>query len=218
MGKQQEILPEIIQLVDKRRASIGLILGGSIALGEERPDSDLDLFAIAESPAPPKLTRFKFISEKNGCTLSERKTRTFPIHFACWTDTSLDDLLDTRPYVAYPLLKGRIVLDRDGIARRYRQRIRQTPGLDRSVGTSAPGLPSRQEIRTDGGSEISAVGRLCGVSRRSLPRRNHPCAQQLAEQFTRPTNVIPREQSYTLLKRQLTLRDRNATSNENSAK
>ncbi len=123
MGKQQEILPEIIQLVDKRRASIGLILGGSIALGEERPDSDLDLFAIAESPAPPKLTRFKFISEKNGCTLSERKTRTFPIHFACWTDTSLDDLLDTRPYVAYPLLKGRIVLDRDGIARRYRQRI-----------------------------------------------------------------------------------------------
>lgn len=125
MSKQSEIIPGVIQLIDGCGIHVGLILGGSVGEGRERPDSDVDFFAVVDAEQPPVLTGFAVVSQKNGSTLFERKESDFPVHVACWTTASLDDVLQRKPYMTYPLLRGRIVHDPARLAERYRARIRQ---------------------------------------------------------------------------------------------
>lgn len=125
MSKQQDIVPEVVQLVADCGVSVGLILGGSVGQGQERPDSDLDFFGVAQAPCQPALPGFTVISEKNGSRLFEQKESEFPVHVACWTTASLDEVLRDRAYMLYPLLIGQVVLDPGQIATRYQARIKQ---------------------------------------------------------------------------------------------
>jgi hypothetical protein len=125
MSRQRDIVAEVIQLVAGCGTPVGLILGGSVAQETERPDSDVDFFAIADATGQPALPGFTVISEKNGCKVFERREERFPVHVACWTTASLDQILQDKPYMTYPLLCGRVVFDPAGIAGRYRSRIRQ---------------------------------------------------------------------------------------------
>jgi len=120
MSKQQDIVPEVTQLVAKCGVPVGLILGGSVGEGTERADSDVDFFAIADATCQPRLHGFAVVAEKNGCKVLEREVSAFPVHVACWTTASLEAVLRDRPYMTYPLVCGRVVLDPTGIAERYR--------------------------------------------------------------------------------------------------
>jgi len=125
MSKQRDVVSEVIRLVAECGVDVGLILGGSVSEGLERADSDVDLFAIADADVQPSLAGFSLVSEKNGSRLLERQEGVFPVHVACWTTASLDEVLRCRQYMLYPLLCGRVVLDAAGIAARYRARIRE---------------------------------------------------------------------------------------------
>jgi hypothetical protein len=125
MSKQRDIVPEVIQLVAECGVPVGMVLGGSVGEGAERADSDVDFFAIADASCQPVLHGFAVVAEKNGCKVLERKESAFPVHVACWTTGSLDEVLRNRPYTIYPLLRGRVVLDPGGIVERYRSRIRR---------------------------------------------------------------------------------------------
>ena len=138
MSKQSEVVPEVIRLVAECGVDVGLILGGSVGQGSERAESDVDFFAIADADIPPSLPGFSLVSEKNGCKVLERQQSGFPVHVACWTTASLDEVLRRRPYMTYPLLCGGVVFDAIGIAAQYRTRIREYfgahPAIERAWG------------------------------------------------------------------------------------
>lgn len=113
----------MIQRVADCGVDTGLILAGSVRHRYERTDSDLDLFAIAERRLDGALHGFTFVSEKNGCRVLESPQDGFRAHVACWTAESLDRLLDTLPYMTYPLLDGEVVYDPALLAQGYRDRI-----------------------------------------------------------------------------------------------
>ena len=110
MSRQADLVPEIIRVVASCAAPIGMVLGGSVAEGCERTDSDLDLFAVVDSESQPDIPGFTVFSVKNGCKVFERKDGPFPVHVACWTTMSMDEILQARPYMMYPFAIGRIVL------------------------------------------------------------------------------------------------------------
>jgi len=114
----------------------GLILGGSVRRGCERPDSDLDFFAVGEPGLDEALPGFAVVSEKNGCRVLESREADFTVHIAYWTTDSLERVLHTVPYMLYPLLDGEVVHDPGGLAARYRYQIRRyfdaRPGLKRA--------------------------------------------------------------------------------------
>ena len=125
MSTQAAIVPAIVQIVAECGVPAGLVLGGSVAEGRERDDSDVDFFAIVDAPRQPELPGFSVISEKNGSKVLEREGSGFPVHVACWTTSSMEEVLRARPYMMYPLLQGRILHGPDGIAQRYRSRMEQ---------------------------------------------------------------------------------------------
>ena len=120
MSKQQESIPRIIQRVAACGIDAGLILGGSVRYGYERSDSDLDFFAIAELGLDRALHEFSLVSVKNGCKLLELQADAFPVHVAYWSTQSFEWVLNTIPYMTYPIFDGQIVYDPVGLAERYR--------------------------------------------------------------------------------------------------
>jgi len=124
MSTQREAIPTVIAQAAGTGVDTGLILGGSVRHGYERPDSDLDFFAVAAAGFEQALRGFSLLSEKNGCRLLETRQYDFPVHIACWSVESLNGVLHTIPYMTYPLLDGEPVYDPVGLASRYLDRIR----------------------------------------------------------------------------------------------
>ena len=125
MSKQRDAIPAVITRVANCGVPAGLILGGSVRHGYERPDSDLDFFAIAHAGLEQSLGEFSLVSEKNQCKLLETRQHPFAVHIAYWSTESLDSVLRTTPHMTYPLLDGELVYDPNGIAGRYRDLIRE---------------------------------------------------------------------------------------------
>ena len=125
MSRQAETVQEIIQIVADCGVPVGMVLGGSVAQGCERDDSDLDFLAVADASRQPDLPGFSVLSEKNGCKVLERDDGRFPIHVACWTAPSMEEILRAKPYMMYPFIQGRIVHDPTGIAWHYQARIQE---------------------------------------------------------------------------------------------
>ena len=125
MSEQRQAMPRIVQRVADCGLKTGLILGGSVRHGYERTDSDLDFFAIAERGLDQALQEFALVSEKNGCQVLQSQQDGFVVHIAYWTTESFNDLLNTIPYMTYPLLDGEIVHDPACLAERCRDRINQ---------------------------------------------------------------------------------------------
>lgn len=119
MSAQFEASAQIVEDVAGCGVPVGLFLGGSVALGCERLDSDLDFFAIGEAGLDLALEGFVLFNEKNGSKLLDRSCGDFPVHIAYWTKASFEQVLATKPYMTYPLLQSRIVHDPAGIAIHY---------------------------------------------------------------------------------------------------
>jgi hypothetical protein len=124
MGIQRETIPAIARRIAGSGIATGLILGGSVRYGYERPDSDLDLFAIGEEGLAEALVEFQVVSEKNGCKVLELRRHPFPVHVAYWSIHAFDWVLETLPHMTYPLLDGEIIYDPARLAERCQTRVR----------------------------------------------------------------------------------------------
>lgn len=125
MSQQRQAIPRVIQRVANCGVEAGLILGGSVHYGYERPESDLDFFAIGEQGLDEALREYSLMAEKNGCKVLETRKGPFPIRVAYWSTESLNTVLETIPYMMYPVLDGEIVYDPVNLAEQYHQEMRR---------------------------------------------------------------------------------------------
>lgn len=123
MSRQREVIPGIIRQVSRCKDAVGLVVGGSVRYGYERPDSDLDFFGVCDGQLEMVLERFTLASEKNGGRLLESRVHGFPIHIAYWTMAGFGQLLRDRPYMTYPILDGEVVHDPDQAVSPYVARM-----------------------------------------------------------------------------------------------
>ena len=124
MSRQHERIPGIIRELSCCTADVGLVVGGSVRYGYERPDSDLDFFGISDGQLELVLKGFRLVSEKNGGRLLESRADDFPVHIAYWTRAGFDRILKERPYMVYPVLDGEVVHDPAQMMGAYAARMR----------------------------------------------------------------------------------------------
>lgn len=197
MSRQRKAIPGIIRQLSHCSTGVGLVVGGSVRYGYERPDSDLDLFGISDGQLELVLRGFAVVSEKNGGRLLESRTDGFPVHIAYWPRAGFDRVLRERPYMTYPILDGEIVYDPDQTMGPYTARMREyfdaRPQLTRAWATQLAALRDFKTGRIGGlafpewsdflhhieETELHRSAERAGAAGASSPHRPGP-AEQLA--------------------------------------
>lgn len=123
MKNHDHAVSETLRRVADSRVRCGLVLGGSIARGTEREDSDVDLFAIGEAGLEQRLAGFEVVGEKNGSFLLGWESPLCLVHVAYWPAAAFDHLFATQPYALYPWIEGRVVHDPDAVLAPYLRRV-----------------------------------------------------------------------------------------------
>ena len=116
MSKQRAILPGIVAELSANAPSCGVLLMGSVRDGDERPESDVDLYVIVAPAKSLSLPDGHVIHEEKGMKLIERFVEGVKVHFVWWRADAFRRNLDASPHSAYPFAQAEILHDPAGIA------------------------------------------------------------------------------------------------------
>lgn len=111
----ETLLPALLDGLDRRYRPIAVILYGSWARGEQRPDSDLDVLIVVDGPAP----------RHDGTSLSG-----IPLDLWIYDRAGAEAL---QPQDCLQIYDGRILRDKDGLARRLLERVRDYVSAHQTV-------------------------------------------------------------------------------------
>ena len=122
MSKQRDVLPQVLDFVRQHAPRCPVYVGGSVSLGHERPDSDIDLLVIV-----PDVTEAGVPGGKVECQEEQFKLVVAPfddvslhLHFAT---LGLLRSLEEHPWRAYKFLQTEALYDPDGIVQTSKDRI-----------------------------------------------------------------------------------------------
>ncbi len=109
MSRQRAALARIVPDLCHRYPGCGILVFGSVARGQERPDSDLDVMVVCEGDAPLKWDP--------GAAIGERDIN---IDLAVFPEATLQRLAETKWFIFWELSQAQVVHDPTGIAERNR--------------------------------------------------------------------------------------------------
>jgi len=112
MSRQRDILPEVVDELAAAYPRCAMLLGGSVSAGEERPNSDLDLFVVFEGDGAIRLDQE---SQRNGVALDTCYLPTEGF-WAAWTE---------KPYNFWMFAWADILVDPTGIGKACQEPARQ---------------------------------------------------------------------------------------------
>jgi len=123
MSRHREILASVVGQLAGRYAGCGVLVGGSVQRGEERPDSDLDLFVVFPGEGEVRLEH-------------ERSPGGVKIDLALFPEEGFLRAVETEWYNFWMFSRAKIVHDPTGIAARNRDvarsYFRKHPEIDRA--------------------------------------------------------------------------------------
>jgi predicted nucleotidyltransferase len=110
MSLHRDVIDHMVTDLAKRYPGCGILVGGSVQRGEERPDSDLDLFAVVPGDGQVHLEH-------------ERSAEGVKIDLALFPEMALLRDVGTQWYKFWMFAHAEIVHDPNGIARRSQETV-----------------------------------------------------------------------------------------------
>jgi len=112
MSRHKEILPLLIKKISQEHVNSGILLGGSVQGGYERPDSDIDVLVLLEGDGEIR-------------TDQSQKIEDIKTHIVYLPVKALPEARQKQPVLFYLLSVCQIIHDPCGIARQYQEMARQ---------------------------------------------------------------------------------------------
>ena len=128
MSKQRDILPKVLNLVLQQIPDAAVFLGGSVSLGYERPDSDLDIMVVVPNLDAAYFPKGKVTSETQYAKVIDAIFEGVRLDLVFLTPSFLEEKLVRRPWRGYYFTKLEIIHDPEGIIHSYQSQI--TPWFD----------------------------------------------------------------------------------------
>ncbi len=112
MSKHKKILPLLIKKISQEYVNSGILLGGSVQGGYERPDSDIDVLVVLAGDGEIR-------------TDQSHKIGDIKTHIVYLPVKAMQEAQNKQPILFYLLSICRIIHDPRGIARRYQEMARK---------------------------------------------------------------------------------------------
>ena len=122
MSKQREILVQVLDYVRKVFPDSPIYLSGSVCLGHEIPESDIDLLIIVSDISDIDYPDGKLEWEDSNFKLLRAYFKNVPLHLHFGTIGLLTEF-EKKPWRAYKFLKMEKLYDPNGIVLTYKERI-----------------------------------------------------------------------------------------------
>ena len=127
MTKQREVLPKVLATIIAQSPDASVYLSGSVSLGNERPDSDLDIYAIV-----PDVAGIDYPGGMIGPDKETEGLKSFsadcdgvPLEIRFLTPSFFEGHLRDKPWRGYKTpLRSEILSDPHGFIKSWKDRIR----------------------------------------------------------------------------------------------
>lgn len=124
-SKQRELLPRAVARLAALDPACGVLLIGSVQHGYERPGSDIDLMAIVHDGIRFDPAEWQVRWENRGAHSIAAPEQGVELCVFFAPVSGLERWLAETPYHMYPLSRGEILADPDGLARRCQAAARR---------------------------------------------------------------------------------------------
>lgn len=121
MSRQRDMLPEVVDTIRQRFPGSPLYLGGSVSLGNEIPESDIDLVIIVPDVGAASFPGGETEHESADFKLVRAFYRGVPLHLHFGT-TGLLKMLEDKPWRAYKFLRVEVLHDPGHLAQRVKEK------------------------------------------------------------------------------------------------
>ncbi len=122
MGRQRDILPQVLAFVREQVGDCPVYLSGSVSLGHERPDSDIDLMVLVTDVQPPFFPNERVVWREDKFKLVAARFQGIPVHLHFITPALLRDI-EENPWRGYKFLKTERLHDPEGVIQRTKDRV-----------------------------------------------------------------------------------------------
>ena len=122
MSRQRDILPEVLSLVQSHVPDCPVYLSGSVSLGDERTDSDIDLVIVVPNVSRVHVPGSEVEWEEDHFKLATVSVQGVPVHLHIASQRLLRDL-EEHPWRAYKFLKTEMLHDPNGVVQKTKAKI-----------------------------------------------------------------------------------------------
>ncbi|MCG2660575.1 MAG: nucleotidyltransferase domain-containing protein [Kiritimatiellae bacterium] len=185
MSKQRDILPDVLAMVLQNAPDCAVALCGSVSMGYERPDSDLDLLVITDDLTRIACPGATLKHSNPGLRYFETTFDGIPVTVIYHTPEAFDDLLVSRPWRGYKFLQIEILHDPTGVIQKCKDRI--APWFEEHPDTLEL---SRRWLAEHAERQLSK-GKKLGEVIKKFPDQMHDLWPYLDEQFAQGSSVKP---------------------------
>jgi predicted nucleotidyltransferase len=124
MSKQREVLPKVLSIILEQVPDAAVYLSGSVPLGNERPDSDLDLYVIVPDLKGANYPGGTIANENEGYRSFSANCDDVPLEIRFLTPSFFEGHLRDKPWRGYKVpLKSEILSDPDGFLQSWKDRV-----------------------------------------------------------------------------------------------
>ncbi|MCK5863462.1 MAG: nucleotidyltransferase domain-containing protein [Candidatus Hydrogenedentes bacterium] len=124
MSKQREVLPKVLAMVIAQVPDAAIYLSGSVALGNERPDSDLDIYAVVPDIKGVHYPGGTMGGEREGYKSFAAEYEGVPLEVRFMTPSFFEGHLHGKPWRGYKTpLKSEILSDPNGFLQSWKDRL-----------------------------------------------------------------------------------------------
>jgi len=125
MTKQREVLPKVLAIIIAQAPDAAVYLSGSVSLGNETPDSDLDIYVIVPDIEGVDYPGGTIESKKEGYKSFSATFDGVPMEIRFLTPSFFEGHLRDKPWRGYKTpLKSEILSDPHGFIKSWKDRIR----------------------------------------------------------------------------------------------
>lgn len=124
MSKQREVLPAVLTTIIAQAPNAAVYLSGSVALGNERPDSDLDLYAIVPDVKVVNYPDGTMETDEEGYKAFSAEYEGVSLEIRFLTPAFFVGHLQNKPWRGYKVpLKAEILADPYGFLQSWKDRV-----------------------------------------------------------------------------------------------
>ena len=123
MSKQRKTLPALLDMVRKHAPDAALCLAGSVGIGYEVPESDIDILVFSADAVNLTFPESTVRHREAGFQFVDTTFQGVPVELLCGIPHWFENLVVSRPWRGYKFLQFEILHDPTGLILSWRDRI-----------------------------------------------------------------------------------------------
>ena len=123
MSKQRDILSDVLGIVLRHAPECAVFLSGSVVIGNERPDSDIDLAVIVSDVNGARCPDGQVRDQNEGFKFVDASFGGVPLEIVHLTPGHFEELLVNTPWRGYKFLSVENLHDPEGLIQSWKDRI-----------------------------------------------------------------------------------------------